>query len=1725
MDQEKGVTYDTINRTDQTLKSPLLGTEVMFCIDSMRKLGHHSRALQKVISTQSLIPSRLYYRIFIPWINKPSPAKKHSVISAAAKTWAITARTWGAAPSLIDRGTKAIQAAFLHTQAISLIEKHREIQSIIKRVSFTHEADILGQRLDFLRLDFVQSLVVVTDTLLQTQCLMTYNHFLAVADTIKSRMNLLLTSIVSDTLQRSSHLTTPLFFTLMTETDKSALVLPDNTYFQGIKSILGYCQGLVLRYHNSSDLPSDFFKVTETSVVTLSACLAQMIDVLSKSTPVTSLEVCAVNKIYFFPEIDMEAGAREQFQKMRANHRTSSELLKYGQSLSYVFTAEYIRGYLHKHGVWPPCSVTCPTLAKYRARSLWPSFAKYSHFKKVTLEYSGTPFDTEPDIADLVTDKSIVESREHWTFEYNSAAHIEKHRKKLIHPPYRGEKRLVKALISGKLDNIPAILAPYCQGMIQPRNCLTVLVPKEKELKKHGRFFSVQTLHNRVFQVVSELNLKNRIMPYINTHSMTMTSTRLSHVLIKLSKVSSSGKNFVINLDYSSWCNYFRPEVQHDTCKIIDNVLGSGRFYQLGSILPRYLTFIIQDKFNPPQQGEDLHPIEDHRTCVHGTGSSGEGMRQKLWTVLASCSELLALEEAGVTGTVFGQGDNQTIIVDSGGDKSGTATRVLESLRKNAEEMGHQLKTDECWVSDCLYEYGKKQYFKGTAVPNIFKIISRVSDSTGEIFPNLYSKLACLVSSCESAAQADHSPWCTVVVGSILYHIEATIQLPSDICSNIDRIVAASVIGPPLGGLPTVALSPAAFFRGVSDSLPLQLSLLKTALDLGVSPLILDTMSSITPSSAISYLSLISDPSSLNIDQPLRPERVLRDWIEEALLDQGQSTKLSVLFSESITSKAEILSRDLAAMDPMYPRVMSAIFDLSNVSYGLSLLDKFQKSSTIISTSQELCFSDLVLESKRYRHEVVAWLRGISVGSVSVQLLNQGCTARTADRLRMLTWKRPLYGVTMPFIGEQFKLYSEVCPSQVPTSIIYNIQDPITFEHLLVPGSCKFYMGSKTFIKIIRGHVSNLSSKRLETMSENLMALVDWFNLKGTSPESNLQALLDVLLEEKGVKRPQCRVVAGGTLTHRLPSRSEARDGLAGSMNHTSRHVSFTTDFMTKYTKSGDDYTIHFQQAFIHGHNLISGLLLSGQTLKGHLYLSEWCSSCTQLIPPETFDLTSPPSYKGLPMLAPAKIHHLEWEPETLNDPYHVLPYLVADEIFSSFWIESRQVSTGLAANYCISDLERMSLAQSRFIIWSVVTEKFWFLLLKRLYDKQLIAYLTRCRQGLVQSDTLSWVLKTTSHGVFQDNLLDMCSRTRTGFMTPTLSRQKAIVKILLLPLFRRSYCEQVIKRKQKKFFGKCAVDPKMTLDTALALIKTEPIDLSPTVLSTTEYGIICNHPDLCLPMSLAGEGIYISQVCQMFKGFISMHHLTSVALSESVPASICVDICHVCRVILLGKNTVEKVDRVINSDICDAARENLLIAQSILSFPESRVIFSMEPLESKWPNVLDVVYPTSITPCEAIGMCRKWSDLALYSTATESIIDLSSYGCKSNLTPLCPSVASDLGMWVEDALQDLEDMAIAIVESGSLSEVCALHTYVVSLQFFFGFTPEYSRLYGFGAMRGFRSLMVAGKKLFWAHFQDVHTEGLHVKACNAIPRRLYGDKGAVVLRPIAKILLGSSVR
>lgn len=75
-------------------------------------------------------------------------------------------------------------------------------------------------------------------------------------------------------------------------------------------------------------------------------------------------------------------------------------------------------------------------------------------------------------------------------------------------------------------------------------------------------------------------------------------------------------------------------------------------------------------------------------------------------------------------------------------------------------------------------------------------------------------------------------------------------------------------------------------------------------------------------------------------------------------------------------------------------------------------------------------------------------------------------------------------------------------------------------------------------------------------MVEDLVVTCDWINKLHRSFGPNLKQLLSRLLKEKDVIPLDVPAVLGGTLTHRLPTASDDRSGLTGSLNIIlTRHV------------------------------------------------------------------------------------------------------------------------------------------------------------------------------------------------------------------------------------------------------------------------------------------------------------------------------------------------------------------------------------------------------------------------------------------------------------------------------------------------------------------------------------------------------------------------------------------
>nr|WLV26927.1 L [Munia bornavirus 1] [Munia bornavirus 1] len=1505
-----------INRTDQSLKNPLIGTEVDFCLNSSH-LPHHIRALQFIKSKN--VASRDYYTLFRRIVLPPNVYPIGVLIRAAETILRVIIKTWKL-EQMEKPLSAAIRYALTNPRLRTQLELHITFQRIIRQVSYSREADVGPKKIGELNLMFIQSLVVAFSD--SESCLMTYNHFLAAADTAKSRCHLLITAVIQGALWESGSFLNHIFDLIDTI---DSIDLTHDDYFTVIKSISPYSKGLVMSAHNVT-VKTDFESVFQINE--LWPPLDKLLKKLLVINPNLLLMISAVEKSWYFPEIDMVAGPTEQLLKMRAYVEQPQSLLQYGEELLTMFKAEFIKGYVSKHGKWPPVLLSNQAQRSlHNARELgkWsPSFDRnWKLFSEVTI-LKIAELDLDPDFNDIVSDKAVINAKRDWVFEYNAAAYRKKYGNRLERPKDKsGPSRLVNALIDGKLDNVPGLLEPFCRGAVEYEDRITVLVPKEKELKVKGRFFSKQSLAIRIYQVVAEATLKSEVLPYLKTHSMTMNSTSLTHLLNKLSRQIVAGESFVINLDYSSWCNGFSPELQMPLCRQLDLMFDSGYFFRTGCTLPCFTTFIIQNRFNPPR-GSSIGPVEDATTCIVGAKTMGEGMRQKLWTILTSCWETIALREAGVSFNILGQGDNQTIIIHKSLAESNQmlADRSLGCLYKHARLAGHHLKMEECWVSDCIYEYGKRVFFKGIPVSGSLKQLSRVTDSTGELFPNLYSKLACLVSSCLSAAMSDTSPWVSLTTGICLYLIELYVELPASIMQNETLLTTLCLVGPSLGGLPTPATLPSVFFRGMSDPLPFQLSLLKTLLkSTSISTSFVNRVVKLKIGAYPDWLSLVTDPTSLNIVQVFRPERQIRKWVEEAISANTHSSKVGEFFQQPLTEMAQLLARDLSSMMPLRPRDMSALFGLSNVSYGLSVIDLFQKSSTVVSANQAVHLEDVVLESSRYKESIIQRVLDESEG-VDIGPYLDGCTYVAAKRLRRLTWGRELVGVTMPFVAEQFTPKDSLCASMddYHDAVLYCPQEDLHLRHLSQRGDQPLYLGSNTAIKVQRGDITGLTKSRAAGLVRDTLVLYQWYKVRKVK-DPNLSKLMDCFLREKGYTSEVRPNVHGGTLTHRLPSRGDSRQGLTGYVNLISTWLKFSSDYLSTFSHSSDDYTIHFQHVFTYGCLYADSVIRSGGVVSRPYFLKANCPTCFEKIESEEFLLACEPQYRGAewlinkPVVIPEQISDAEVE----YDPCISASVSLGILIGKSFLVDIRSHQSDITEQRTWANLERFSISDLRKLPWSIIIRSLW----KFFIETRLLAFERAGLIKMIQSQagpTFAYIVK-----VFQESslFLETIPIERTLSRINFRDRFDLIAKIILLPISNYEVASIEASRIDSKYHQAS----ESNIDLYLASAKS--VSVPPTMLcnETNDFVVKGHHHG---HYSLADFGTCAKS--QVIKMAIRKARIEEVCLCPDVEPEIALDLCHLpgLSVVFTLSGNPAFFERILAMDLCNAVRVRTNITKSL---------------------------------------------------------------------------------------------------------------------------------------------------------------------------------------------------
>lgn len=174
------------------MSSPLLGTEVDLALSTSTNRSHIQ--FRTLLTLLPLLKSNQYYVFFLR-NHQPAKHGTSNVNAAARVIWRTLIETWKGDESLAKRVDLSLPTILTNASLQAILGKHLEVQDLIQAVSYSkqHTTTKVTGRIKF---TFAQSLVLCVSA--HEQCAMTHNHFLAYADTLRSRVHLMIAALVED---------------------------------------------------------------------------------------------------------------------------------------------------------------------------------------------------------------------------------------------------------------------------------------------------------------------------------------------------------------------------------------------------------------------------------------------------------------------------------------------------------------------------------------------------------------------------------------------------------------------------------------------------------------------------------------------------------------------------------------------------------------------------------------------------------------------------------------------------------------------------------------------------------------------------------------------------------------------------------------------------------------------------------------------------------------------------------------------------------------------------------------------------------------------------------------------------------------------------------------------------------------------------------------------------------------------------------------------------------------------------------------------------------------------------------------------------------------------------------------------------------------------------------------------------------------------------------------
>lgn len=930
-------------------------------------------------------------------------------------------------------------------------------------------------------------------------------------------------------------------------------------------------------------------------------------------------------KLWGHPYVDPIAGCvSAKTLAQQPLHLKLTDCLK----LEWSFCHIYCRGYLKKNGQWPKliftprpdgtptklqglCDKGQPALAfgftQYPASDwMWTQFAPH------------VPFHEGEDILSLVVDKSLSYDRDH--LDYTWGARL----------PYRPPKpptssRVMEELITRTSIDLPSIVERVARRDIPHLWKIVTVCPKEREMKKEPRMFSMMVLEMRLFFVLTEHNIAEGIFKNLPEQTMTLSRSELLELFLQSTRPTpGSWVRAVLGIDFSRWNLQWRKETVHPIGSRMDQIYGKPGVFSVVHDFFEESVCLLRLPDYPPDflDKSNRHQPPEGRTLWYNHKGGFEGIAQKLWTSCTIALIHMSLWHLGLSYRIIGQGDNQVCILDCYVPRSLNASEAQEYIRSLVDQattsiaevsrtVGQIVKPEECIYSTCFLTYGKEMILRGAYLPTALKYVSRMFPSTTGDAPSLYEMLSSISSGASGATERNDWTFPTYFLAKMMEGITLSREMKRSLFHGIrvkeevalltgahsplsprpdlrlDLLRLALAVPANLGGFPITTI-PEMLYRGHSD--PLSSSLLHLSLLSGI-PSVDDYKRVLwkgwlfDPNPQIQ--GLIQDPYSLPLRGVSPPASRVAVATSELLPSVTHNTQFRELLDRASPSDKENLCSWLATFRPLYPKMVHDLYKSSLVGLRDAFARRFTNTRTILSISRRagLSITDVSLSSdfSFLRQVLTNFHLTWKVGSASPSFGREenyrvACTLRKA-------WLKglPLEGVTTAHplaIGSiQWIPLGGPVPPPPPCLVALAFSTP-SEAALASRGPVDPYLGSVTSDKSVAKWVRPIDTSPplmdvLKILSiRALVALPDTLLWEGLTQLAQSRSALPVETLRELVK-----LRVGGTLAHRYQTRDDSRGSFWNSCFNWPSHITYSTNL------AGDlgsrDYPYDFQEAML----------------------------------------------------------------------------------------------------------------------------------------------------------------------------------------------------------------------------------------------------------------------------------------------------------------------------------------------------------------------------------------------------------------------------------------------------------------------------------------------------------------------------------------------------------------